>query len=86
MDLDRIREKIDSIDEEILKLLARRFDLCGEISDYKNNNNLNVKDPDREKSIIEKRTKRFSSLGFDDKKFVKEFFELVMKKSRELQR
>ena len=56
-----------------------------EIAEYKQQNNLPARDKKRESEIIEDRTKQFKEMGIDDEKFVAELFELIMRKSREVQ-
>lgn len=46
-----IREKIDLIDDELVKLISRRIELVEEVAGYKMANNLGVKDTDRELEI-----------------------------------
>jgi len=49
MNLDVLRMKIDEIDNEIVRLFCERMRVCAEIAVFKQNNNLNVLDPEREK-------------------------------------
>lgn len=85
MSLPEFRKKIDALDERLLQLLAQRLEICQKISEYKHKNNLSIQDQNREQEIIKSRIKEFKELGFDDREFVTELFELVMKKSREVQ-
>ena len=48
MSLDELRNKIDHIDEELLRLFAERMDIVAEIAAYKQANNLPVLDKGRE--------------------------------------
>ncbi len=54
MSLDELREKIDGVDSEILKLIARRQELASKIGEEKAAKNLPVTDADREKAVLEK--------------------------------
>jgi chorismate mutase-like protein len=45
--LARLRERIDSCDEQIVRILARRIDLCREIAELKSVHRLPVMQPDR---------------------------------------
>lgn len=85
MNLEEIRKKIDSIDESILKLLAERLNLSRDIGWYKKENNLQIRDEKRESELVKDRYEKFRELGFDDEKFVKELFNLMMEKSRQVQ-
>ena len=53
MDLDEIRVKIDSIDVEIVTLLAKRADLVSAAGKLKKNEE-GVRDPKRAEQVIEK--------------------------------
>lgn len=53
-DINQIREKIDRIDKEILKILNERVSLIEKITHIKKNSNLSYYDPSREKLIIER--------------------------------
>lgn len=53
MELNELRNQIDGIDGEILKLFSRRMDICREVAEYKKANNLPVMQGGREKQIIE---------------------------------
>ncbi len=85
MALHQSRRKIDELDYQLLELLAQRLQICKEISDYKLKNSLPIQDQGREGEIIKNRIETFKKLGFDDPEFVTKIFELVMKKSREVQ-
>ena len=52
--LQSFREKIDSIDEKILKLLAKRMDLIKDVGELKAKLELKVEDLNRENEIIER--------------------------------
>jgi len=75
------RQRIDSIDSEILKLLEERFEICKKIGEFKKENELPVEDVEREKQVIEHK-KQLSDLDDD---FVEKLFELIMKESKRLQ-
>ena len=53
MDLNELRNQIDGIDGEILKLFSRRMEVCKEVAEYKKANNLPVMQGGREKQVIE---------------------------------
>ncbi len=85
MSLVEFRKKIDALDEQLLLLLAQRLEICQKLADYKHENNLSIQDRDREQEVIKDRIKMFKELGFEDQKFVQGLFELIIKKSREVQ-
>lgn len=54
MKINRLREKIDSIDNEIIKLLNKRIEFSNKIGKLKLKNNHSIYNPIREKEIINK--------------------------------
>ena len=52
MDLSELREQIDSIDAEILRLFERRMDIVQNVAEYKRTNQLPVFQSGREQEII----------------------------------
>ena len=53
-DLKDLRERIDEIDEEILKLVNERAELAKKIGEIKKKNNMEIHVPEREREIFEK--------------------------------
>lgn len=51
--MEEYRKEINSIDEELVKLLERRFNVVLKIGQYKKENHLPVYDEKREKMVIE---------------------------------
>lgn len=85
MDLSELREKLDEIDYKILESLANRFNIAKEIGKLKKEQSIKIQDKNREKFIINDRTKKLDSLGYNDPLFVSKLFNLIMKKSRKIQ-
>ena len=52
MDLQDMRNQIDSIDEELVKLFCQRMDLSAQVADYKKANDLPIFVPARERAIL----------------------------------
>ncbi|MDR0831478.1 MAG: chorismate mutase [Bacillales bacterium] len=52
--IEKLREKIDIIDNKIVELLNLRLDVIRDVVIYKKVNNLSVEDKAREKDIIER--------------------------------
>ena len=73
-DLNNLRTQIDQIDEKILDLIKKRFNLAIEIGKHKKENGLSIKDPDREKEIMSNKTGIY-----------KKIWELLLKESKRLQ-
>lgn len=74
--LEKLRTKIDKIDQKIGDLLQKRFQAVEKIKDYKAKFKLSVTDKARETEILHK---------FSDSK-EKEVFQTILKVSRKMQR
>lgn len=59
MDLEELRNKIDAIDDEILKLFLKRMEIASKVADYKKENNISTLQKGREREIF----KRISELS-----------------------
>lgn len=53
MNLDEIREHIDSVDKKILELFTERMELCGQVAEYKAKNDMPVFQGGREKQVLD---------------------------------
>lgn len=82
-DLLKLREDIDRIDKEIVKLYEQRMEVSKQVADYKISTGKPVLDRQREKEKIEK----VMQLASDDfnKHGVEELFEQIMSMSRKKQ-
>ena len=83
MDLLQLREQIDSIDSDIVKLYEERMDVCRQVAEYKIENGKKVFDKAREEEKLAKARSMthndFNSHG------ITELFEQIMSMSRKLQ-
>jgi len=52
MDLQDLRQKIDEIDDELIRLFEQRMDIAAEIAQHKKANNLPIYDPARERQKL----------------------------------
>jgi chorismate mutase len=68
-----LREEIDAIDDDIIKLLEKRFDLILLIKKYKKENNIEIFDQNRENEIL----KKISDLNIQE--VYKELFKISKK-------
>ena len=62
-DLEALRSKLDSIDDELLDVLAERAQVVAEIWAWKQKNGVERIDPDRERALRERLLSRAESLG-----------------------
>lgn len=83
MDLLELRDKIDGIDADIVRLYEERMDICKQVAEFKIQNGKRVLDKQREMEKIAKvkslTTNEFNSHG------IEELFEQIMSMSRKLQ-
>ena len=84
MNIDAIRQKIDHIDSELLRIFNRRAELALKIGEIKKGLGLPVYDPAREKNIFV-RMKEENPGPLDDNAIVR-LFERVIDESRRLER
>ena len=78
--LAQTRNKIDSIDQQIIELLANRMRLVEQIGEYKRNRNVTVFELRRWESILQSRIECGKKLGLDEE-YVKSLLQLVHKES-----
>jgi len=85
--LQELRKQIDSIDNEILKLLNKRMQIVKKVGELKNTSNSPVYRPEREKEIIKRLTKLSKKengiLGYDE---IEAIFLEIFAISRTLER
>src|SRR3989338_5096607 len=79
--IDKSRESINEIDEEILKLLSKRKNLIEEIGKLKNSLDIPIFDKKREEEILDKISQKAKKHGLN-KEFIEEVFGVVFKNSR----
>lgn len=82
--LDKLRNQIDSIDQQYLELLAQRMDIVKKIGSYKKENNVAILQLDRWEEIIATRMDLAERIGLD-KEFVMNFLKSVHKESIQIQ-
>lgn len=78
--LDVLRNEIDSIDHELLGILAKRMEMAIKIGHYKKENNIDSIQPKHWKKIIEERISFGGSSGLDEE-FLRELFDLIHQES-----
>ncbi len=58
MELSEIREKIDTVDEQLLKLFLERMSLAEEVAAYKNEHHLPILNKERERAVLARVTEQ----------------------------
>ncbi len=84
MSLDDLRKQIDTIDDEIATLLAKRMDIVEKIGHLKSQNNSAVYRPEREKAIISRISQKLKNSKLN-KKDIEAIFSEVFCISRLLE-
>ncbi|MBI2436805.1 MAG: chorismate mutase [Candidatus Magasanikbacteria bacterium] len=82
--LENLREEINGIDEQILKLLKTRFEIAQEIGKIKKEQGTQIDDTLREEELFEMYEKLARELGLDGE-FVKKIFEEIILESKRIQ-
>lgn len=82
-DLKECREKLDSIDREIVRLFEERMAVCGQVAEYKIETGKAVYDGEREKQKLA--AVREMAAGDQNKEAVEELFTQLMTMSRRYQ-
>ncbi|RLI39575.1 chorismate mutase [Candidatus Bathyarchaeota archaeon] len=72
-----LRKRIDEIDEQILRFLKERIDICENIGAIKREHGLPVKDVEREKEQYMRIAKLASKLGLDPKEVRAVYQEII---------
>ena len=82
MNIEELRNKIDSIDSELIRLFQERMETAASIADYKKENGLPVFDAEREKAVVDKVT---SALREELVPFGEKLYEAIFELSRSYQ-
>lgn len=77
--IEKLREEIDKLDNEIIKLLDQRFDCTHKIGEEKKALKANVLDSSREQKILDKIDALSSS---EHSEYIKEIYKKIMEQSR----
>jgi chorismate mutase/prephenate dehydrogenase len=82
--LAELRAQIDQLDYQLIELLARRMAVVSDLSHVKRAEGLRVRDPERERRVLEDRASRGKALGLS-RELTESLFRVVMRASREYQ-
>ena len=85
MDLNLIRKKLDKLDEDLLKTLAKRMALIPEVAKHKIENNIRRFQPAREKEIINNKRKMAKGLGLNPD-LAEDMFKRIIKEAHRIQK
>ena len=85
--LEKYREEIDDIDNQLFELLSKRFDVSKQIANYKKENEIPILQIDRWKEVYAKRLVRAKELGIDAEfaeSFLKSLHEASIRRQEEV--
>jgi monofunctional chorismate mutase, gram positive-type, clade 2 len=83
-ELNSLREKIDKVDKQLVKLFQERMELACKVAEYKKNNSMEILNAEREEQVIEKQLNNLENKSIEEE--TEAFFRNVMSISRSLQR
>lgn len=75
--LEPFRERLDVLDDQIIRLLAERFDVCREIAEHKRHNDIPMMQGDRVAAVRDHYLRSGAALGVPAA-FTAAFFELLI--------
>jgi 4-amino-4-deoxychorismate mutase len=75
--LEPFRTRLDAIDDQIVRLLAQRFDVCRAIAEHKRHNDIPMMQGDRVAEVRERYLRSGAALGVPAA-FTARFFELLI--------
>ena len=84
-EIEKLREKIDSLDDQLLQLLKRRLSISEQIGIIKSVNHINIFDSQREELLFSSLEKKCKDLNMD-KEFVLNLWRLIINQSHLLQK
>ena len=82
MDLSELRNKIDEIDTELVRLFTARMDISAQVADFKRENNLPIYVPSRERSILQDVAEK---AGPDMANYTRVLYSMIFELSRSYQ-
>lgn len=84
INLNEIRDEINEVDKEIVKLLEKRFNLALHVGQYKIANNLPIFDEKREKAVIAKCKEMLISDKYND--YLEKIYIEIMNNCKDIQK
>lgn len=81
--LNDLRLELNSIDDEIIKLLEKRFEITDAVGAYKKKENMQILQPERETEIIEKIKRKLSGSQYAE--YIIEIYIKLFEESRKQQ-
>lgn len=74
--LDKLREQINQLDDELMQLLSQRMKIADQIGNYKKNNNVTILQTNRWNEILERAYQKSDKLGIS-REFITRYMDAV---------
>jgi chorismate mutase len=74
--LEKLREQINHLDDELIQLLGQRMKIADKIGEYKKNNNVTILQTSRWNQILDRAFKKGDVLGLS-REFITRYFDAV---------
>jgi chorismate mutase len=74
--LEKLRQQINHLDDELMQILGRRMKIAEQIGQYKKANNITILQTNRWNEIIEKAMVKADKLGLS-REFITRYFDAV---------
>jgi chorismate mutase len=74
--LEKLREQINHVDDELMQLIGQRMKIADKIGEYKKNNNITILQTNRWNEILERASKKGEALGLS-KEFITKYYDAV---------
>ena len=75
--LEEYRAKIDALDEELIRVLAARFEIVDAVGHLKARENVSVVQPERAEAVKERAARMAADKGIDPD-FIRAFYDLMI--------
>ncbi len=82
--LAELRKRIDAVDREVLELLRKRMQIVAEVAQFKRKEQVDIRDYERERQILDARRARAIELGLDPEP-IESIYRQIMVSSRDYQ-
>lgn len=66
LDLEQIREDLDALNKEIVDAVEKRMDLVAEVAEYKDENDMQIKDEEREEEVKQEFERLYRERGLPE--------------------
>jgi len=66
LDLEQIREDLDSLNNEIVDVIAERMDIVTKVAEYKEENDMQIVDKEREEEVKQEFEKLYRKKGLPE--------------------